>query len=215
MIERIQDDLDLQDEDFISTDEITRHINAGIRRAEALILTLYEDYLLAPAATITLVNGTSQYSLPTGIYANKIRRVLYNNGTKKRIITRVKRLEDTILLTGSEDYQYLITNDTSSGVKINIYPTPAESGAYVSVFYIRQVNELSALTDTLELGEIEDFVIQYAKDKCVNKERMTPDAPPSAALKEEEALLIDTLANRVPDEDNTIEPDLTFYGEHV
>lgn len=213
MIERVQNELDLQDEDFIKSDEITTYINSGIKSAANIILNLYEDYFL-DSVTGTLVMDQGYIDLPTNIWAQKIRRILYNNGSKKRIITRIKKLEDTILLQNTEDYRYMVTNNSTNGLRINLYPTPRESGSYLTIWYIREARALTSLTDILDIPEGEDYVVQYAKDKCKNKEAMSPDAPPSAALKEQEDLLVSGLMNRFPDDDNDIEPNLSFYEEH-
>ncbi|MCA6565612.1 MAG: hypothetical protein IM559_15770, partial [Pseudanabaena sp. M151S2SP2A07QC] len=65
------------------------------------------------------------------------------------------------------------------------------------------------------IPEAEQFIVQYVKDQAINKERLQPDAPPSAALKEEEQLLTESLAQRIVDEDDEIPLDLSFYERHL
>ena len=214
LIERVQDELDLQDEDFIDQDEIIGYIKNGVNQAKKIISDLYEDYFLAKPFTITLVSGTDEYSLPSNIYAQKIRKVLYNDGSEKKIIRRIKRLEDTMLLESSDNYAYLITYDEAACLKITFYPSVVTNGAFVKVWYLRNAKTLSALTDVLDVPEAEDYIVQFAKDKCKNKEAMTPDAPKSAALMEEEKLLVEGLSTRQPDDDNEIDPDLSYQWEH-
>jgi hypothetical protein len=67
---RVQYELDLIDEDFISATELLYFCNRAINTAESLILNLSEDYFLTKE-TLSLVNGTQEYDLPTGIYAQK------------------------------------------------------------------------------------------------------------------------------------------------
>jgi hypothetical protein len=214
LIERVQDELDLQDEDFIDQDEIINYIRNGVNQAKNIINTLYEDYFLARPHEITLVSGTDEYALPSDIYAQKIRKVLFDDGSEKKVIRRIRSLEETMLLEDTDNYAYLITNDATDGLNITFYPSVTTNGNYVKVWYLRSAKTLSALTDVLDVPEAEDYIVQFAKDKCKNKEMMTPDAPKSAALMEEEKLLIEGLSTRQPDDDNEIEPNTQYQWEH-
>lgn len=209
---RVKRELDTEDEDFISEPELEGYIKRAINSAENLILTLNEDYFLAKPHTITLQSGVTEYALPSGIYANKIRKLIYDQGALDRyLVKKIKKVEDTSSIELFDDYKFLITNDPVDGFRINIYPTPQSTGEILKLWYLRNVNEPSVDTDVIDLPEAFNYIVQYVKDECVKKERMTPDAPKSAALAEEERLLIEALTDRIPDEDNTIEPDLSFY----
>jgi len=107
--ERIQADLDLEDETFIIDSDINSWINEAIKKAEAEIHTLYEDYFLTEAE-ITLVTtnaaptdtddveeswpNTQFYQYPSDIYANKIRKIVYVNDSNSSTheVKRVKNL---------------------------------------------------------------------------------------------------------------------------
>lgn len=210
---RVKRELDTEDEDFISEAELEGYIRKAINSAENIILTLYEDYFLAKPHTITLQAGVSEYALPAGIYANKIRKLIYDqgSGSDRYLVRRIKKVEETSDIETYDDYKYLITNDSVNGFRITIYPTPQVSNEVLKLWYLRNVNEPSLDTDVIDLPEAFNYIVQYVKDECIKKERMTPDAPKSPALAEEERLLIEALADRAPDEDNEIEPDLTFY----
>lgn len=207
---RVKRELDLEDEDFIDDTELLYFCNRAINNAESMILNLSEDYFLTKD-TLTLVDGQQEYDLPTGIYAQKIRKIIYSNGAKKFLIRRIKRLEETALILYDYDYKYVITNSLASGLKITFYPTPNESGAYVTIWHLRNAREITADADEIDIPEAEDYITQYIRDMCINKERMTPDAPKSQALQEQERLLIESLTERVPDEDTVPEMDLSFY----
>lgn len=210
--DRVESELDLEDEDFISDAEFLSYTRRAVNSAENIITTLNEDYLLAKPHTITLVSGQSEYSLPSNIYANKIRKLICGTNTQDRyLVSKIKRIEETMRIEPGEEYRYLLTNDPTDGVQITLYPTPAQSGEVLTLWHLRNARELSVNTDEIDLPEAYDYITQHVKDACINKERMTPDAPKSAALAEEERLLIEALTDRIPDEDNTIEPDLTFY----
>lgn len=209
---RVKAELDTEDEDFISEAELLGYIRRAVNSAENLILNLYEDYFLAKPYTITLVSGQSEYDLPSGIYAQKIRKLIYDQGSLDRyLVKKIKRLEETSSIEYFDDYRYLLTNDSTDGIKLTIYPTPQASGEILKLWYLRNAKDLAVDADVIDLPEAYDYITQYVKDQCINKERMTPDAPKSAALAEEERLLIEALTERIPDEDNTIEPDLSFY----
>lgn len=207
---RVQYELDLIDEDFISASELLYFCNRAINTAESLILNLSEDYFLTKE-TLSLVSGTQEYDLPTGIYAQKIRKLIYSNGARKFLIRRIKRLEETASIQYDYDYKYVITNSLASGLKITFYPTPNESGDYVTIWHLRNARTITADTDEIDIPEAEDYITQFIKDQCINKERMTPDAPKSQALQEQESILIESLTERVPDEDTVPEMDLSFY----
>ncbi|MBX3017978.1 MAG: hypothetical protein KF767_08820 [Bdellovibrionaceae bacterium] len=211
----VKDDLDLEDEDFIDNDEIDRHIRRGVKSAQKIALGLNEDYFLAKA-TITLVGGTAEYSLPAGIYAHKVRKLLWDDGSESYVITRVKNLENTASVMNTfqsdRDLKYLIVT-TGAEPKITFYPTPSQAGPVVTIWFLRTAASLEANSDVLDVPEAYDYVVQFAKDACLNKERGTPDAQPSAALKEEQTLLEADLMNRVPDDDNFAQPDMSFYEE--
>lgn len=209
---RVKRELDTEDEDFISEPELEGYIRKAINSAENLILTLNEDYFLAKPHTIVLQSGVTEYALPSGIYANKIRKLIYDQGSLDRyLVKRIKKIEDTSSIELFDDYKYLITNDPVDGFRINIYPTPQASGEILKLWFLRNVNEPVLDTDVVDLPEAINYICQYVKDECVKKERMTPDAPKSPALQEEERLLVEALTDRMPDEDNEIEPDLSFY----
>lgn len=210
----VQDDLDLKDEDFIDDAEIDRHIRRGVKSAQKIALGLNEDYFLAKAS-LALVSGTSEYALPTGIYAHKIRLVLYDNGTRSYRIRRMKDLADTAedIQSLGADLRYVIVT-TGADAKITFYPMPNETGAFVTIWFLRSAKNLMIDTDVLDIPEAFDYVVQFAKDAALNKERGTPDAAPSAALKEEQNLLEGDLMNRVPDDDNEIQMDTSTYEEH-
>jgi hypothetical protein len=209
---RVKQELDTEDEDFISEAELLGYIRRAVNSAENIVLTLYEDYFLAKPHTITLVSGQSEYDLPATIYAQKIRKLIYDQGSTstRYLVRKIKRLEDTATIEPFDDYRYLLTNDPT-GVKLTIYPTPQSSGETLRLWFLRNAKELSVGTDVIDIPEAYDYITQHVKDQCINKERMTPDAPKSAALLEEEQLLIQALTERIPDEDNEIEPDLSFY----
>ncbi len=212
---KVEADLDLFDEDFVTPSEMLGYANAAIDEAEAEILTIYEDYLLA-SENITITAGTKEYDLPTTIHAHKIRIILYDDGQTKYPLKRIKKLSDLLDIESTDDYRYFITNNsTASGAKIRIEPAPRSSSTTTfTVFFIRDANRLVDDSDVMDLPEASGFVIQYIKDKCIDKEAGTQNGQTSPLLEKERKILVDRLTEIIPDEDNEMLADLTHYEMH-
>jgi len=221
--EKVESDLDLQDEQFIDPDEFKSYVNAAIREAEAEIhkLNLEDQYFLSHAF-LALTTGVGEYALPEDIYATKIRSIQYDREDKSYEILRFrgkKAFEDFLYWrrygTETTDYKYMLTNVRGVGPRIAIAPKSFEtSSEVVTVWYIRNALELDADTDECDIPEFINFILQFVKDACKNKEVFTPDAPPSPALEKQRQLMIDTLTEQVPDgEAGAIIPDVSHYEE--
>jgi len=216
---KIKEDLDLEEETFIEEAELTALINQAIRDAEKIVHDLYEDYFLT-SAYLSLVTSTSEYSLPSDIYANKIRSIIYDNGSNSY---EIKRLNSPIVFTSlpyiesSDDYQYLIVNSLASGFKIKLFPASREtSSTYATVWYIRTAKQLSSSSDACDIPEATDYIIERAKGLCLAKEwgGIIPDSAKSS-ISEEEMKLVKTLSDRVPDGSTEIYRDLELYDDHA
>lgn len=218
---KIQADLDLEDETFVQPTELLAYANEAIDEAEAEIHSSYEDYFLS-RTTVTLVNGTEGYALPSTIYANKIRGVIYKNGTQWHMVQRIrdwrKFEEYTSQLvnpdSGSVIYRYIIDNSTAGTPKMVFSPTPVEAGSYITVWHYRNANRLTLDADICDIPEFVNFVIQYMKVRCYEKELHPNLQMAVAALEQQRQLMKATLANMVPDVDNEIEMDRSHYEEH-
>ena len=94
----LEKELDLEDETFITADEMQSYFNEAVDMIEASIHNIYEDYFLTNSS-LSILNGQAAYNLPSDIYAQKIRKVLYNDGgSYKYEIKRVKKLEETMFI---------------------------------------------------------------------------------------------------------------------
>ena len=220
--ERIQADLDLEDETFIIDSDINSWINDAIRKAEAEIHTLYEDYFLAEAS-ITVTAGTKLYDYPSDVYANKIRKILFHDSgkTTSHEVKRVKNLinastRDIYDTTSGSNYilEWSPINDATDGRKIRIFPEIARSGT-LRVWYIRNAKQLSADTDTCDIDEFERYVLQSVKTECFFKDG-DPRAIQSKQLEEQlKQDMINTLSNMVPDNNTEIPMDFSFYEDSL
>lgn len=142
LITFVQDKLDLRDEDFITQDEMITYFEEAIRYCESEIHKLnIEDQYFVAQSTITLTSGKADYALPTGIYANKILRVLYSNGSDLYDVKRLNKLnrfQDAELarrysLGSPPTYAYVLVNlDPRLGTKMRMFPTPLETSTTVT-----------------------------------------------------------------------------------
>jgi hypothetical protein len=219
--EKLSYDLDIFDGDFINLEsELPGYINEAIDDAEAIIHKLYEDYFLS-RATITLVNGTAQYALPTDIYSAKIRGIYYNDGTKKYEIKRIKKFSQLLNIdANSDEYGYILlnngaTNTVTGNFKIELQPPSREaSSSNVTIFYIRNAKRLSADTDYCDIPEFINFIYAHVKYNVSKKEKIGQDLTVTGTLLREQKLLMEqVLSDMVPDEGNNIEGDMSFYQD--
>lgn len=143
MKQKILRDLDLEDETFITPDELIGYFNEGLNEAASEILALNEDYFLAKAY-LPVMQGVQDYALPYNIYANKIRGIMYQNGAVRYPITQFRRKAKFEEISFSEQYahedwyKYLLTNDIPGQTKLVLHP-PSRETAILSPYASRFV----------------------------------------------------------------------------
>lgn len=218
---KVERDLDLIGEDFVTDEEMMAYCNDGIQEAHAEIVNLYEDYFLTKS-TIALVVGQQEYDLPTNIFANKIRSVVYRDGSSFYIVKRLrdwKKFEQLseLSLSGNSaaNFTYILRNDSvTDGYKMALYPIPQNTNN-IDVWYIRDPAKVTLDADTVDIPEFASFVIQYIKVRCYEKEG-NPNLPMALQMLEQQrALMQGTLTNMVPDSETEIERDCSFYDDFV
>jgi len=219
--QKIEADLDLEKEIFVDDSELMGYVNEAIDFCEGKIHTLYEDYFLAKSA-VTLVSGTNEYLLPSDIYANKIRVIIYKNQGDVYPIKRVRSAKkilnaelDVAGNSGASRYEYFIVNQTPGQPKIYLTPDVLEDGERVFYWYLRQANRIFDEADICDIPEFVYYVIQYAKERICFKEGHPNYPLERERLDEIEVEMLGTLAEMVPDEDNEIEADFSVYEDMV
>lgn len=217
--DKIERDLDLQSEIFIDPTELNAYINEGIRECEAEVHDIYEDYFLS-RTPLTLIQAQEEYALPTDIYAHKIRRIIYKNGSKVYTVDRIKdwkKFEEYALENvnkTSQIYSYFLVNSVPGAPAILINPPSKEDGTFITIWYLRKANRLVNSTDICDIPEFINFVLQYVKVRCYEKEQGNPNlAKAITDLEQQRAQMTSTLSSMVPDAANEIEADLSFYFE--
>jgi len=219
---KVRRDLGLEQEDFVTDTELMDYCNAGIDEAEAEIHTIYEGYFLTKAF-ISLVDGTEVYDLPANIYANKIRGLVYINGNTIYQVDRIHGINDIfeeIARSNRVDeqfYRYILRNDSvTSKPQMQLVPNSRETLSNgLTIWYLRNANKITATTDSIDIPEFVQFIQQFMKVRCYEKEAH-PNLPTALAMLENQRrTMVSTLSNMVPDGDNEIRKDLTFYWETV
>ena len=210
---KVKNDLDLNDEQFITSDEFEGYLNAGINRAEQLIHGIYEDYFLE-SANLSLTTDSSLVTFPTNIFAHKIRTISYVNGETKYEITRLRDIKQLPYIDSNSNYRYMITNTLAAGPQIKIYPASREtSSTNVTAWFIRNAKVITDAADTVDIPEAQNFILTYMKVQCLAKE-MHPNLTLMAQqLEKEEQELIGILSGMVPDEDTNIRMDQSLIDD--
>lgn len=218
---KVEKDLDLETEDFIQSDEMIGYFNEAIDECEAEIhkLGMEDEYFLKKTA-LPLVQGQEEYDLPTDIYANKIRHVVYKNGTKIFTIKRCRKdkflkYADYQLSPPTDFYEYFIINPTA-GEKPKIVLLPASretSSTNVTIWHIRNANKLVGDDSVCDIQEFSSFIIKFVKWKVLQKEGHPGQDSAKQELEEQRQLMKETLENMVPDEDSEIPGDYSIYEE--
>lgn len=216
---KLNRDLDLQAEDFVSSEEMLDYINEAIDECEAEIHSLQEDYFFT-RTKIDVVEGQESYELPANCYAHKIRRVVWIRQGEIYKVARVQpwKLPEAYAIAKEYDvsthiFRYFVENPSAAAPVITIMPTPDVSGEYVELWYLRQANRLEQDTDICDIPEFINFIFQYVKVRVYEKEGHPNAAQARADLQAQRTLMQGTLAAAQPDAENLVEPDLTLYEE--
>jgi len=220
IIRKVQLDLDLEDEEFVQSDEMIGYVNEAVEETEKIVHDLHEDYFLRKSDPIAVVSGEDEIDLPSDIFANKIRKLVYVSGGRAYVVERIKNWHKFEEYTDSrlsspgetDEWKYFITNAAPGERKILLSPPPAESGNLLTAWYLRRANRLEEDDDVLDIPEAYNFVVQYVKVRCTHKEKLPADKEEAILLAMRGALEA-TLTGMVPDDENELEMDLSIYEE--
>lgn len=232
---KVRADLDLQDTDnFVGQDEMAGLTNEAIDAAEALIMATHEDYFLT-SATLTLVSGESSIALPTDIYGQKVREVIYKNGDRIFPLTELRDpqmfYQKAVIDRQSvslDEYSYFFKSATAGQQDtLMITPPALESGAYLEMWYIRNANRIplqaapdsssraTQLATVIDIPEWRAYLEQYVKWRCYQKMKdQGAEASAAAALEKLGELMIINLKDKKLNNANDVPMDTSHYWEH-
>jgi hypothetical protein len=217
----ILEELDAQDDQIVTDQQISNWYNKAIKIAESYINSLAEDYFLNYEA-LEIVSDTAEYDLPSDIYADKIRKIVEVRNSDE--VYEVTQLEDPVELERFKNesvssrydvYKYSIFNRTGD-TKLTIYPTPNfTSNTRIIVYYIRDaatINPSGLDSQEIDIPEFADFCTQFCIVKFHEKEKQWQSLQVAKAeLEELKQLMIKSLAKRVDDENDEIRGDFKFF----
>lgn len=217
--EKIESDLDLLEEpDILSPNELVGYLNDAIDTVEQHFIRL-GDYFLSVSTKIDLFDGQSDYDLPDDIYATKIRQILCDNEYIVRMVKDIRKIP-VIADSIGDTYKYLLINSYETGgrPRIRLFPTPLQGeGQFLEIYYTRNANRIlpdGGDAQVVDIPEAMLYIITFIKMRIYEKEK---NYGMYQAYKEElaqhEQNLINALAARVDDEDNTIAPDTEIYTD--
>lgn len=212
--EKIQEEMDTQEESFISEQEYIDYTNEGIKEAESAIHNLYQDYFLT-SAPMPLTASEASYDLPSDIFANKIRYIQYKNGSQAYEIKRM-RLANIKFVDDSSgiDFWYNLENSAAEGRQIVLYPTPqADDPTSVKVWYIRNALQVAADDDPIDIPEFIEFIFSYMRVKIARKELSPLTANYEAELERQKEFMKQVLDDMIPNEELTMTADMSFYND--
>ncbi len=223
MLTAVEASCDLEGEIFIQPAEMLQYCNEAIDNAEKIVQNTYPDYFL-DKDSLALVAGNNTATLPSRIFAHKIRRITFRTGSQVYTIGRVKDWrkfeayeQDQAGGNDTAALRYFILNQSAGSPKIlftrNV--TAAEAAATVTAWFIRQANRLVDGTDVMDVPEAANYVMQFMKYRCYEKEGHPNLGLAIAQLNAEETSLQGVLSEMVPDADDEMEMDTTFYEDMV
>lgn len=164
--------------DFITTIELDRYINQGLRYVYGKIAQRFEDYFVVPGTVgndglISTVSGTQAYDLPDDLM--KIVRVEHRaagdtNDNNWRRMERLNisndRLDDYYPVREgySPSFGYFV-----GGNKVYLRPVPTTAFS-VRIWFVPRVTVLSAGSDIPGVpDEFQELIAEYAALQCLRK----------------------------------------------
>lgn len=218
---KVQRETDTEAEDFVQDAELMSYFQDAVNEAEAHIhkLGLEDDYFLK-RTTFDLTLGQEYLTMPADIYANKIRSLVFKwndaiypvkrlKGRRRFLLAENMLLEDN----ASEYYGYIIlNNDPTTNPVLQLYPTGKHTGSDLFIMhYIRNAVEITDDDSIVDIPEFYSFITAFVKWKIFSKEGSALRDSYKADLDEQKALMIQTLEQMVPDDDNIIEAETDHY----
>ncbi len=212
---KIQDDLELHEENFVTPDDIHEYINDAIDDAEETIIDLFSDFFLT-FADLVVVAGQQVIPLPDNMYEARIRGVYYNQSGFSAINPNLQSyklrkipLEEVMNVQQNDDFRYRLFNPSAETQALYFYPpVTVDSTDQYRVWYIRQAQRLFEDLDVLEKGLRPQYILAHAKMNILDKMGDPAVIEAKAKFDVQELKLTSSLSRLTDDdEDAYLEPD--------
>lgn len=233
-LDKVCADMDLTNELFLTDDEKVGIFNDAIQDSAAEIYKLgVEDEYFTKQAPLAVAQNTDRVSLPADIYANKIRAIIFSNGSEIYEVPRMRRRRKYIKMTEIEQYasdamyQYDIENPSvATGYQLVITPVPRGDviapggGSAFTIHYVREVlyiplassGSLAASRATkIDLPQFMTYIFAYVKAEFARKIPHPNLADFEAKAENQRVKMISSLTEQVPDDNTEVEPDMSHY----
>lgn len=221
---QIDQELDLESEDFIQPTEMVNYFNSAMSIVEAEIITLgLREKYLETSSTISTVTGTADYDMPSDMIDTKIRKAMYNNGVN---IYEIKPFlgEDVYeyekisnLYSANEEYFYKVVKNQTDGVwKFRLLPkASATVVAGITLWYLKDLNRYDDDDTECDVPTIcYEYILAFVRYKCLKKEIHVNTEVESAELKEIKELMVASLQGQIADPNrDKIDMDMSSYQE--
>lgn len=198
------------------------------------IYAQYQKAGTGPIQGFGLIAGTGKYALPTNIYANKIRELVFNDGDLiyeiKPYSPRHKQWKveymNAFYADDTRIFQYQLVNDSvydpslpyTTNIQIEMIPTPKITGDYITVYYLREAQKIPYVNSgdvQVDIPEFYDYIKFEMMCRCAFKS-MNPKYEALVGWADEaKTRMIQTLSNRKEDGSKRIDADFSFYEDHV
>ena len=113
---------------------------------------LYATLADASDGTKTTTASTSAYACPTN-FRRPLGYLRIVSGSTSTYYRRLDLAQVQLYANDSSEYFYYVTGNPSAGYKVNIHPTPSDSGLTIAYDYYKSPTPLTATTSKLEMSD--------------------------------------------------------------
>lgn len=183
LLGRARERADMVSSDFITDAKFTDWINRGLQMLWEKLIAAYDANYFEKQGSITLVDGTSDYSLPSDFF--KLYGIDWNNGPSGTVVTlrpytfaERNAYRNSNILVGATylDPRYHLGRN-AAGTAPALRILPANISGTLTVFYAPILTVLVSGSDTVDvLNGWEEYAVIYAAIQALNKEESSVTA---------------------------------------
>ncbi|HYX39933.1 MAG TPA: hypothetical protein VE954_43105 [Oligoflexus sp.] len=210
LIDEVKDDLELHQEDFVTTRDLIKFVRHAIEDAQDIVIGCYSDFLKT-FADFDVTAGQTVLDLPEDIYDSRMRGFYYSDAGWDDPASnpyKIRKMRDVQAYDG-EAYRYDLINSSTDGQQLYIYPAITEaSDNKFRLWYIRKFNIPTAMSDVLDKGLRVQYLLSHVKCAVMLKEGDPMYDSELAKLTAQQESMKMSLSSLTDDDENTIlEPD--------